>query len=42
MFLRYLQNKKIFLYNEIPEGILKDEIDGFGPMVINGNLDRIK
>ena len=32
---------KIYLYNEAPEGILTDEIDGFGPIVINGNLDLI-
>ena len=35
-------NKKIFLYNDIPEGILRDEIVGFCPVVINGNLDLIK
>lgn len=34
--------KKIFLYNDIPEGILRDEIVGFGPVVIDGNLDLIK
>ena len=34
--------KKIFLYNEIPEGILYDEIQGFNPIIINGNLDLIK
>lgn len=35
-------NKKIFLYNEIPEGILKDEIIGFNPIIINGDLDKIQ
>lgn len=34
--------KKIFLFNDIPEGILRDEIIGFSPVVINGNLDLVK
>ncbi len=35
-------NKKIYLYNDIPQGMLYDEIHGFSPIVINGNLDLIK
>ena len=38
----FMKNKKIYLYNDIPEGILYDEISGFSPIVINGNLDMIK
>lgn len=38
----FRMNKKIYLYNDIPEGILYDEIDGFSPVIINGNLDLIK
>ena len=34
-------NKKIYLYNEIPKGILYDEIQGFAPIIINGNISRI-
>lgn len=34
--------KKIFLYNEIPDGILYDEIQGFNPTIINGDLELIK
>lgn len=34
-------NKKIYLYNDIPEGILYDEIQGFGPILINGDLSLI-
>ena len=30
--------KKIYLYNDIPEGMLYDEIQGFGPIIINGDL----
>jgi len=42
MYDAYRMGKKIFLYNEIPEGILADEIEGFEPIVINGDLNRIK
>ena len=38
----FINNKKIYLYNDIPKGILYDEISGFSPIVINGNLDLIK
>lgn len=34
-------NKKIYLYNDIPEGILYDEIQGFDPIIINGDLSKI-
>jgi hypothetical protein len=34
--------KKIYLYNDIPKGILYDEITGFKPLIINGNLEEIK
>ena len=47
LYLEFLQvkcmkNKKIFLYNDIPEGLLYDEIAGFSPIVINGVLDLVK
>lgn len=42
MFKAFELGKKIFLYNPIPEGMLTDEILGFGPVVINGNLSFIK
>lgn len=38
----FMANKKIYLYNNIPEGMLYDEISGFSPIIINGNLDLIK
>ena len=34
--------KKIFLYNSIPKNILTDEIEGFNPIIINGDLSKIK
>lgn len=42
MYDAFRLNKKIYLYNDIPDGILFDEIEGFGSIVINGNLDLIK
>ena len=35
-------NKKIYLYNDIPKGILYDEIEGFNPIVINQDIRKIK
>lgn len=42
MYDAFRFNKKIYLFNDIPEGILNDEIKGFNPIVINGNLDIIE
>jgi hypothetical protein len=38
MFKAFELGKKLFLYNPIPENMLADEIAGFGPVVINGDL----
>ncbi|MBQ9297777.1 MAG: hypothetical protein IJ223_01875 [Clostridia bacterium] len=38
----FMKGKKIFLYNDIPEGMLYDEIQGFSPIVIHGDLSLIK
>ena len=42
MYDAFRLGKKIFLYNNIPEGMLFDEIEGFGPILINGDLNLIK
>ena len=42
MYDAFRLGKKIFLFNQIPVGMLYDEIEGFNPIVINGNLDLIK
>ena len=34
-------NKKIYFVNDIPEGMLKDELIGFGPVVIGEDLTKI-
>ncbi len=41
MYDAFRLHKKIYLYNDIPEGMLKDEIEGFAPIIINGNIDLI-
>ena len=41
MFKAWELGKKIFLYNPIPEGILKDEILSFNPVILNGDLAKI-
>lgn len=41
MYEAFKQNKKIFLYNPVPEGMLKDEIVGFNPVLIEGDLEKI-
>jgi hypothetical protein len=35
-------DKKIFLYNDIPTGILYDELCGFSPIIIHGDLDKVQ
>lgn len=42
LYEAFRKNKKIYLYNDIPEGMLYDEISGFSPIVINGDLSLIK
>ena len=42
LYEAFMKNKKIYLWNEIPEGILFDDISGFAPEIINGNLDLVK
>lgn len=42
MYDAFRLGKKIYLYNDIPDGMLYDEIEGFGPIIINGDLKQIK
>ena len=41
LYEAFMENKKIYLYNDIPKGILYDEISGFNPIVINGDIDTL-
>ena len=42
MYDAFRNNKKIYLINDIPKGMLYDEIEGFNPIIINDNFDLIK
>ena len=41
IFRAFDAKKKIFLFNPIPDGILRDEIVGMNPTIIGGDLSRI-
>ncbi|MDP4000574.1 MAG: hypothetical protein Q8Q11_04100 [bacterium] len=41
MFKAFELGKKIFLWNDIPEGMLRDEILGFEPIVIKQDLSLV-
>jgi hypothetical protein len=34
--------KKIFMFNPIPDNLLKDELMGINPIILNGKLELIK
>ncbi len=42
MYDAFRLGKTIYMYNGIPDGMLKDEIAGFGPILLNTNLSLIK
>ena len=42
MYEAFMQDKKIFMYNGMPNNMLYDEIKGFNPTILNGDLDLIK
>ncbi len=42
MYDAFRMGKKIYLYNDIPEGILKDEIIGFSPVLIDGDMQKVR
>lgn len=42
MYDAFRLGKTIYLLNDIPEGLLKDEIIGFSPIVINRDLEKIE
>ncbi len=42
IYLAFDLNKKIFLYNSIPQGILSDELKAFQPIILNRDLNKIK
>ena len=41
LYEAFMEGKKIYLWNDIPEGLLYDEISAFSPTVIHGGLDKV-
>ena len=41
MYEAFMQGKKIYMLNDYPSNMLYDEIKGFNPIILNGNLDLI-
>ena len=42
IYTAWTMGKKIFLMNPIPDNMLRDEIRGLAPVVLNGDLSKIK
>ncbi len=42
IFKAWSLNKKTFLFNPIPDNILKDELTAMNPIILNGDLSLIK
>ncbi|MFA5050594.1 MAG: hypothetical protein WC499_00550 [Patescibacteria group bacterium] len=42
MAFAHILNKKIFLLNQIPKMNYTDEIEAMKPIILNGNVDKIK
>ena len=42
MYEAFRYSKRIFLMNDIPLGILFDEIEGFNPIILSGNIGLLK
>jgi len=42
MFKAWELDKKVFLYNGVPDNLLKDEIIGMAPIVIKRDLSKIE
>ncbi len=41
MYDAFRLEKTIYMINDIPDGLLKDEIIGFNPIIINGDLNKL-
>jgi len=41
MYDAFRMNKTIYMYNGIPDGMLKDEIAGFEPILLEGDVTRV-
>ena len=42
MYEALMNNKKIYMLNDFPNNMLTDEIKGFDPIILNGDLSKIE
>lgn len=42
MYEAFMQNKKLYMINDIPDGMLYDDIKGMNPTIVHENIDKIK
>lgn len=42
MYEALMNNKKIYMLNDFPNNMLTDEIKGFDPVILNGDLSKIE
>ena len=42
MYVAFMNNKKIYTINGYPDNMLTDEIKGFSPIILNGDINQIK
>lgn len=42
MYDAFRLGKKIYMLNDIPEGLLYDEIEGFNPILLQGRIENFK
>ena len=41
MYEAFMQNKKIYILNELPNNMLYDELKGFNPILLHGDINKI-
>lgn len=41
MYVAFMNNKKIYMINGYPDNMLTDEIKGFTPIILNGDINKI-
>jgi len=41
IFRAWELGKKVFLFNQIPDNLLKDELTAMSPLILNGDLTKI-
>lgn len=41
LYEAFMEGRKIYLWNDVPEGLLFDEISAFSPVVIHGDLSVV-